>query len=77
VLGLDALADVTPGNIESYFSLHTVPPKLLLQVLVHFGTSRMNGIWGLMGFLQNELLQLIDARGAQAAIIPYHTFLVN
>jgi hypothetical protein len=30
MLGLDALADVAPGNIESYFPLHTMPPKLLL-----------------------------------------------
>jgi hypothetical protein len=42
MLSLDALADVAPGNIEGYFSLHTVPPKLFLQVLVHFGASGMN-----------------------------------
>jgi hypothetical protein len=64
VLGLDALADVTPGNIESYFSLHTMLPKLFLQVLVHFGTSWVNQIGGVMGLLQNELLQIIDARDA-------------
>jgi hypothetical protein len=64
VFGLDALADVTPGNIESYLSLYTMPQELLLQVLVHFGTSGMNQIWGVMGFLQNELLQLIDIRDA-------------
>jgi hypothetical protein len=64
VLGLDSLADVTPGNIEGDFSLHSMPPKLLLQVLIHFHTSRMDRIWGVMGFLQNELLQLIDVRDA-------------
>jgi hypothetical protein len=35
MLGLYALADIAPGNIEGYFSLHTMPPELLLQVLVH------------------------------------------
>jgi hypothetical protein len=31
------LADVTPSNIKGYLSLHAMPPKLFLQVLVHFG----------------------------------------
>jgi hypothetical protein len=64
MLGLDTLADVTPGNIESYFSLHAMPPKLLFQVLVHFGTSWVNRIGSIMGLFQNKLLQLIDDRDA-------------
>jgi hypothetical protein len=64
------LADVALRDIEGYLSLHTVPPKLLLQVLVHFCASGMNRIRGIMGLLQNGLLQLLDARDAQAAIIP-------
>jgi hypothetical protein len=64
VLGLDMLADVTPDNIKGYLSLHDMPPKLLLQVFVHFGTSGMNRVGDIMGLLQNELLQLIDARDA-------------
>jgi hypothetical protein len=64
MLGLDTLTDVAPGNIEGYFSLHTVPPKPFLQVLVHLGASGMNRIRSVMGHLQNELLQLLDARNA-------------
>jgi hypothetical protein len=64
MLGLDALTDVAPGNIEGYFSLHIVPPKLFLQVLVHLGASGMNRIRSIMGLLQNELLQLLDVRDA-------------
>jgi hypothetical protein len=64
MFGLDALTDVTPGNIESYFSLHTMPPKPFLQVLVHLGASGMNRIRSTMGLLQNELLQLHDVRNA-------------
>jgi hypothetical protein len=70
MLGLDALTDVTPGNIEGDLSLHAVPPKTFLQVLVHFCASGMNRVRGIMGLLQDGLLQLIDARDAQAAIIP-------
>jgi hypothetical protein len=58
-------------NMGCYnFSLHTVPPKPFLQVLVHLGASGMNRIGSIMGLLQNELLQLLDARDAEAAIIP-------
>jgi hypothetical protein len=39
VLSLDTLADIAPGNIEGYLSLYSMPPKLLFQVLVHFGAS--------------------------------------
>jgi hypothetical protein len=58
------LADVTSSDKESYISLHTVPPKMFLQVLVHFGASGVNRIRGIMGLRQNKLLQLLDARDA-------------
>jgi hypothetical protein len=64
MLGLNALTDVAPGNIGGYFSLHTVPPKPFLHVLVNLGASGMNRIRSIMGLLQNELLQLLDARDA-------------
>jgi hypothetical protein len=64
VLGLDTLADVTSGNIKCYLSLHTVPPKLLFQVLVHFGTPWVNRVGCIMGLFQDKLFQLIDARDA-------------
>jgi hypothetical protein len=55
MLSLDALTDITPGNIESYLSLHTVPPKTFLQVLVHLGASGMNRVRGVMSLCQNKL----------------------
>jgi hypothetical protein len=64
VLSLDALADITPGDEKGYFPLHTVPPKLFLQVLIHFGASGMDRIRGVVGFLQNKLLQLLNVRDA-------------
>jgi hypothetical protein len=61
---LDALANITLGDVDGYFPLHTVPPKLFLQILVHFGASGMNRISGIMGFLQNNLFQLLNIRDA-------------
>jgi hypothetical protein len=64
VFSPDALADITPGDVKGYFPLHTVPPELFLQVLVHFGASGMDRIRGVVGFLQNKLLQLLNIRDA-------------
>jgi hypothetical protein len=64
VLYLDTLADVTSSDIESYLSLHTVPPKTFLQVLVHLGASGMDRIRGIMSLRQNKLFKLLDARDA-------------
>jgi hypothetical protein len=60
VLSLDTLTDVAPGNIKGYLSLHAMPPKLLFQVLVHFGASWVNRIGSIMGLLQDKPLQLFD-----------------
>jgi hypothetical protein len=70
MLGLDALTHIALGDIGGYFPLHTVPPKPFLQVLVHLGASGMNRIGSIMSLPQNEFLQLLDARDAEAAIIP-------
>jgi hypothetical protein len=64
MLGFDALTNVAAGDKEGYLSLHTVPPKLSLQVLVHLGASGVNRIRSIMGLLQNGLLQLLDVRNA-------------
>jgi hypothetical protein len=64
VFSFDALANITSGDVEGYFPLHTVPPKLFLQVLVHFGASGVDRIRGVVGFLQNKLLQLLNVRDA-------------
>ena len=54
----DSLTNITFGYVTSNFSLHFVPPKLLLQILIHLCPTGMNGIKSIMGFLQNDLLQL-------------------
>jgi hypothetical protein len=51
VLAFDTLADITPRNVKSDLSLHTMPPKLLFQVLVHLGASGVDGIRSIVGLL--------------------------
>jgi hypothetical protein len=60
MLGLDMLANIASGNIKGSLSLYSMPPKLFLQVFVHFGASWLNRVGSIMGLLQDELLQLFD-----------------
>jgi hypothetical protein len=36
------LANITLRDILCNFSLHTSPPKVLFQILVHLGTARVH-----------------------------------
>jgi hypothetical protein len=35
MIGLDSLTGVTFGHILCYLSLHSHPPEILLQILIH------------------------------------------
>src|SRR3954466_10761956 len=45
---LDSLTYITLGDIASDFSLHLMPPKLLLQILIHLSSSRVDRIKSIM-----------------------------
>jgi hypothetical protein len=49
--GFNSLADITLRDILSNFSLHTSPPKVLFQILVHFGTAGVHREFGQMGLV--------------------------
>ena len=57
MFGLDKVAHIATSNIVGDLSLHVVPPENLLEVLVHFGTTRVNGVSQAVGFLKNLLLK--------------------
>jgi hypothetical protein len=40
--GFDPLARITLGYIFSNFSFHSGPPEVLSEILIHFGTTKMN-----------------------------------
>jgi hypothetical protein len=48
-------ANITFCYVFGNVSLHIIPPKFLLHVHIHLGITGMNGIQGLMGFLENQL----------------------
>jgi hypothetical protein len=54
----DLPAGITLRNIVSCLALHSCPPKLLPQVMIHLGAPRMNGVPQCLGFIQNLLQSL-------------------
>jgi hypothetical protein len=45
-------AGIILRNIASYLVLHSCPPKLLSQVVIHLSGSRMDGVPRRMGFVK-------------------------
>src|SRR3954470_4672639 len=73
---LDSLTYITLGDIASDFSLHLMPPKLLLQILIHLCSSRVDRIKSIMGFLQNSLLQFRICWHTDTSFIPQNSFFI-
>ena len=72
MLGLNPLTNITLRDVPSDFSLHASPPKSLLEILIHFGTARMNGELRTMGFIKDnrdEVSSSIRMNGLETRII--------
>src|ERR1041385_1998061 len=76
MLCFHSLADVTLGGIQGNFTLHTVPPEQVLQVLIHFSPSRVDGVRCIVSFLQDSELQLIHVGHTQSTIEPKNSFII-
>src|SRR4051795_3633241 len=73
---LDSLTNITLGDIASDFSFHLMPPKLLLQILIHLSSSGMDRIKSIMSFLQNNFFQLRICWYTKASFVPQNSFFV-
>ena len=51
MFSFDLLTHITLGYERANYSLHPMLPKFLTKILVQFGSTRVNGVRGLMGFL--------------------------
>src|SRR3954463_727950 len=58
------------------FTLHTVPPEQVLQVLIHLSPSRADGVRCIVSFLQDSELQLLYIRHTQSGIEPKISFII-
>src|SRR3954471_17621243 len=73
---LDSLTYITLGDVASDFSLHLMPPKLFLQILIHLSSSGVDRIKSIMGFLQNSFLQLRICWYTETSFVPQNSFFV-
>src|SRR4051812_7252854 len=73
---LDSLTYITLSDIASDFSLHLMPPKLILQILIHLRSSGVDRIKSIMSFLQNHFFQLRICWYTKASFVPQNSFFV-
>src|SRR3954462_12789941 len=73
---LDSLTYITLGDIASDFSLHLMPPELLLHILIHLRSSGMDTIKSIMSFLQNNFFQLKICWYTKVSFVPQDSFFV-
>src|SRR3954469_4917901 len=73
---LDSLTYIRLGDIASDFSLHLMPPKLFIQILIHLCSSRVDRIKSIMSFLQNNFFQLRICWYTKTTFLPQNSFFV-
>jgi hypothetical protein len=64
------LANITFGNILSYFPLHSGPPIILSKILVHLGATGMNRKFGEVCFIKNLSSKLMVFGNHNAIVEP-------
>jgi hypothetical protein len=74
IVSLDLSTGVTFKNIASCLALHSCPPKLLPQVMIHLSAPRIIGVPRCMGFIRNLLLQSFFLRHYQSLLEPQGSF---
>jgi hypothetical protein len=68
---------VTFCNIVSSLTLHSSPPELCLQIMVHLHTSRVDGIFGSMSFIKYILAQLMVLQDHQMILETKSAFIIH
>src|SRR3954469_7441509 len=76
MLCFHSVADVALGDIQGNFTLHTVPPEQVLQVLIHLSPSGVDGVRCIMSFLQDSELQFFYIGHTQSTIEPNNSFII-
>jgi hypothetical protein len=54
---LDLSTTIAFCHIASSLPLHSSPPELCFQVMIHFGAARVDGVLGCVSFIKDLLLQ--------------------
>jgi hypothetical protein len=70
MIGLDSSTCVTFGYILRYLSLHSRPPEILLQILIHLIGSQMDRIPRVMSLIHDLVAKLKVLQNHKAVLEP-------
>src|SRR3954470_19954308 len=73
---LDTLTYITLGDIAYDFSLHLMPPKLFLQILIHLRPPGVDRIKSIMGLFQNHFFQFRICWYTKASFVLKNSFFI-
>src|SRR5688572_30216226 len=76
MLGLDSLTHITLSHMSSHISFQSIPPILLLQILIHLSATRVDRIIRIMSFFQYILTEAINLWNTYPIFEPYSTLLI-
>src|SRR3954466_14792319 len=71
VLCFHSPAHITLGDKTGNIPLNTSPPKTLLEILIHLGATRVDGQFGIMSLLHDDLSQ-VSLLGNNHSIFKHH-----
>jgi len=74
---LHLLTAQTPRHILYYIFLHSSPPIILTQILIHLGNTWMNGISQSVSLLKDRLMKPINIGNTYPALHPQHPIIYN
>jgi hypothetical protein len=76
MFGLDSLTHITLSHMCSNISFQSIPPILLLQILIHLSATRVDRVIRIMSFFQYSLTKAINLRNTYSILEPYCTLLI-
>jgi hypothetical protein len=76
-LNLDPSTCVALHNILSILTLHTGPPKLCRQIMIHLCVAQVDGLFGSVSFIKYLRAQLMVLWNPQTILEPKSAFLIH
>ena len=70
MLGFDPLANITMGDKLGDVRLHSIPPIFLPQIHINLGSSGVDGVCRVMGFVHDNVPEFSFLRHTNPVLIP-------
>jgi hypothetical protein len=70
------LTCITKCYVLGYVTLHFVPPVGKLKILIHFISSRVNGVCQIMSILEYDVLNFLNIWYTNPPLVPKYTLII-